>query len=220
MECGLLRGSPVASSSPPSVPTSPSRTRSRRTVGRGSRREAGFTILELMIVVILVGISAAVVGPTLMGTMSINRTNRCMQDIARLMRRARADAIGTGRAHLVDMPATGTERTFSVYRGDSSSCTRSAWGGIVGTDTPVDVVGTAEYAGGSFGVMTQITGPGGAPTRVCFEPDGDRFTGTTSLTVDAAELIITVLRTQSGANVGDPRRAILIPQFAAPRVFR
>ncbi|MFO0715042.1 MAG: hypothetical protein U0353_34710 [Sandaracinus sp.] len=179
-----------------------------------------------MIVVVIVGISAALVAPAMMRAMAINRTNRCQYDAARMFRSARASAIGTGRAHLVHMTPTSGDVRLDVYIGDSSSCARSGWTQIVGgAMAPVDRLWETDYTAGGHGVGLTFRNVGGgpAPQQVCFEPQGDRLTrtGTTGQFTRAATTVLFVItRLENGSNTGDPERQILLPQFGTPRVLR
>ncbi|GAB4204169.1 MAG: hypothetical protein OHK0013_18890 [Sandaracinaceae bacterium] len=188
------------------------------------RARAGFTLIELMLVVVLVGISAAMVAPSIMRTMASSRTGRCQYDVARLLRTARGNAIASGRAQLVDFdPGTGAMRV-NLYRGDSSSCARSAWGGIVGVDQPIDSVWAEDYSIGGHSVLVAVTAAGaGAPRQICFEPDGDRLDrpNTTGPFVRNAGLVTVAFdRIEPDGLSSDPQRRIIVPQFGAPRITR
>lgn len=178
-----------------------------------------------MIVVVLVGISAAMVAPSVMRTMASSRAGRCQYDVARLLRTARANAIATGRAQLVDFvdPGGGLLRT-NLYRGDSSSCARSDWTAIVGVDAPTDAVWAEDYSLAGHSVVMAVTAVGaGAPRQLCFEPDGDRLdrTGTTGVFTRNAGLVTVAFdRVEPGGLSGDPQRRIIVPQFGAPRITR
>ncbi len=177
-----------------------------------------------MIVVVLVGISAAMVAPSLMETMGISRTNRCQYDVARLLRRARADAIGTGRAHVVDFQTPGPAMEIEVYAGDSSSCQRSGWPLIVDIDAPRDVVFAGDYTAGGHGVRITLASPAGVPMQICFEPDGDRFERGDRVSVfQRLPGVITVNLDRTVPDdvlAGDVQRQIVVPQFGTPRVVR
>ncbi|MBN8616431.1 MAG: type II secretion system protein [Deltaproteobacteria bacterium] len=208
----------------PSTPSSrPSRARRRRPIGR---TEAGFTLIELMIVVVIIGISAALLAPAMSRSMSINRTNRCQYDAARLFRAARANAIGTGRAHLVHSVTTVGDYRLETYIGDSSSCARSGWAAIiVPATTPVDEVRETTYTTSSDGVRLGYQAAAGfaAPRQVCFEPQGDRYERpgvSGAFTLGPNTLVFTIDRLEAGALAGDPQRSILMPQFGTARVFR
>lgn len=180
-----------------------------------------------MIVVILVGISAAMIAPAMTRAMAINRTNRCQYDAARLFRSARASAIGTGRAHLVNRTGAAGGVALEVFIGDSSSCARSRWDAIVVPgNPPVDGFYEETYTASGHGVLVRyLTPASGAaiPTQVCFDPQGERHQRASvgGPFVRAREtLTFAIDRLENGAPAGDPQRAILLPQFGTPRVLR
>jgi prepilin-type N-terminal cleavage/methylation domain-containing protein len=200
---------------------------------KGSPRtsRAGFTLIELMIVVVIVGVTAALVAPAVMRTMGIARANRAQYDAARMFRAARTNAIGTGRAHLVELVPTAGNVQLNVYIGDSSSCSRSCWTGgacgaaIVGAAAPVDGIAESNYTRDPHGVlMRYLPGPGGTvPRQVCFEPQGERWqrAGTTGpFTRGTATLIFAIDRLEGGGMAGDPQRQVVMPQYGTARVLR
>lgn len=177
-----------------------------------------------MIVVVLIGISAAMVAPTMMRSMAISRATRCQHDFARMLRGARSEAIGTGRAQLVDIVYSATDVQMFVYTGDSSSCLRAAWPGIAGVMAPRDRVWQSDYDSGNTGVIVTVAATGfPQPRQICFEPDGDRFTRPNAVGVftrDPGVVTITLARHESGLTGIDVPRRIIVPQFGTPRVVR
>jgi prepilin-type N-terminal cleavage/methylation domain-containing protein len=66
-----------------------------------SRASAGFTIIELLISLVIIGIISAAVAPSLSEVLSDNRQVAATQNIVRLARRARSLALASGLAHLL-----------------------------------------------------------------------------------------------------------------------
>jgi prepilin-type N-terminal cleavage/methylation domain-containing protein len=90
---------------------------------RPSRRSRGFSLIELMVVIIIIGVIAALAVPT----MADARTDRHAYDdagqVMQLLREARTRAVARGAAELVVMSANGaTDRgTFALYEAVSAN---------------------------------------------------------------------------------------------------
>lgn len=69
----------------------------------------GYTILELMVVMVIILIIGAIVGPSLLGFWSNNRTKAAVDTVTARMADARGAAIGQGRAYKVCVSPDGTQ---------------------------------------------------------------------------------------------------------------
>jgi prepilin-type N-terminal cleavage/methylation domain-containing protein len=197
---------------------------------RRSRSE-GFTLLELMIVVTIIAVSAALAAPAITQAMSIARADRANHDVVRLVRQGRSEAMAYGRAYLLHVDRTGNGRV-ELWRGASSACRLENWGTTMGAGpcaspaTPggncVDYVDSLLYVVGGDGVTFSMPG---TLYDVCFQPNGDalvRTPGATGPFMDPplGSIEIDTTRFDSVGGTPDPQRGCLIPSAGAPRVLR
>jgi prepilin-type N-terminal cleavage/methylation domain-containing protein len=100
------------------------------------RQAAGFTLVELMISLVIIGIMAMAVAPSLTELLADNRQNSAAWDIVRLARRARGMATARGVAHLLLIRNTPNADganglgAILVYAGMNNKCAQTPWGPI------------------------------------------------------------------------------------------
>jgi prepilin-type N-terminal cleavage/methylation domain-containing protein len=95
-----------------------------------SRHSAGFTLIELMVVVSIVGISLMAFIPSFSHSMADRRAATATMELVRLARRARAESIGLQRAFLVNVDyglAPLQTARMVVLRGNSRLCDIEDW---------------------------------------------------------------------------------------------
>ncbi|HMJ53145.1 MAG TPA: prepilin-type N-terminal cleavage/methylation domain-containing protein [Polyangiaceae bacterium] len=157
--------------------------RSRRRVGR--RHTAGFTLLELMVVVILIGVLAALGVPSIAAQLRDRRTNQAAHEIALLYRQARSMAMGRGAAVLVrfDGSANGRIEVRESMDADpahcmslpATSCAAGNWNAASPLNRLVgafDVNGSGPYTSVKLAFFQADGTSAGNAVEVCFSPLG------------------------------------------------
>jgi prepilin-type N-terminal cleavage/methylation domain-containing protein len=93
------------------------------------RSAQGFSLLELMIVLVIIGVMSALVMPGLSEYLADTRTSGAAEDLVRLCRRTRSRVQETGLAHLLDYSATGSGNlgVATVWEGMNNHCAQTPW---------------------------------------------------------------------------------------------
>jgi prepilin-type N-terminal cleavage/methylation domain-containing protein len=142
---------------------------------RSRRREAGLTLLELMIVVTIIAVVAAAAAPTIGASFGERRSNETALDIVRLARRGRSEAVGYGRAYLLRFDAGGNG-AFELYRGDSNRCNNANWPAVIAGGCTAGNLACRDFVVANHrstaGQQIVISSEDGASIDFCFEPTG------------------------------------------------
>jgi type IV fimbrial biogenesis protein FimT len=150
-------------------------------------RRRGFTLIELMVVVVIIAILAAIAVPLFAARFTERRVQQSAQRVAELYRGARARALGRGAAIVV--AKTGT--TFQVLEGVQGSTLATAAGNATCGNLPTRGCITNNWGNvstnssiGTARVLSTFTLPTGttadtvfasgtpATLNVCFSPAG------------------------------------------------
>jgi prepilin-type N-terminal cleavage/methylation domain-containing protein len=96
---------------------------------RRGQATAAFTLVELMIAIVVMGVMAAAIAPSLSEVLADSRQGAAAQDLVRLSRRARALALGTGMAHLLRFQeaSSGNLGAIELYAGMNGRCLQTPW---------------------------------------------------------------------------------------------
>ena len=142
---------------------------------RSRRREAGLTLLELMIVVTIIAVVAAAAAPTIGASFGERRSHENALDIVRLARRGRSEAVGYGRAYLLRF-VSGGNGAFELYRGDSNRCNNADWPTVTGAGCTAGNLACRDFVVANHrstaGQQIVISSEDGAAIDFCFEPTG------------------------------------------------
>lgn len=190
------------------------------------RRAQGFTLLEAMIVVAIVGISAALAAPALSTAMADRRAGDATHSLVRIGARARSEAMVLGRAHVLAFDAADNGRAH-LWRGRTNLCNFNPWatltaGSCDGNPSCVDALDMATYDHGHHQVRMQLVS---TTPWLCFQPDGEVLfsVGATSrfnpLALGQQGVLVNIDRLAGGSAAG-VRRQVVFPLGGSPRIVR
>jgi prepilin-type N-terminal cleavage/methylation domain-containing protein len=204
------------------------------------RQHAGFTLLELMIAITIMGTMAALLAPGIGEFMADARAAGASEDLVRLSRHVRARAQETGLAHLlvytgIPGDAGGLGR-IRVYEGMNNHCRQTPWPQTVGGTAadghaPVDVLDLSSSSYNPVSnptiddanrqvIALRVANAIGAPDSavVCYEPSGATWQGTFTassigfaFTRQIAPITFTITRRVSGVTRGADRNVVFQP---------
>jgi prepilin-type N-terminal cleavage/methylation domain-containing protein len=212
---------------------------------RPSRSEEGFTVIELMIVVLIISVMAMLIGPGISEFISDTRAASAAEELVRLQRHIRARVEQTGLAHMMVFSAAGSNNlgTVTVWEGMNNHCSTTPWtqaltNGSANNHFPVEQVNMADYNPTSAGnaaandsnrFVIQLTAQTGVTTgnagtvvsafNLCFQPNGLTLLGTSATPWGFAQYVnpvtFFVRRTYNGTQHGVTRWVLYPPGGSA-----
>ena len=208
---------------------------------RGAR---GFSLIEVMTVVVIIGILTALALPQFVDRMRDRRTYQAAQEVSMVFRTARARALGRGAAQLVRYTASTTSQTFVTLEAVQSA----AGNNLFGTCGPLPVTSCfatpTQWAAGDPGnrqiaqliidaptgaypnIVTALTDINGPQTTydMCFTPTGRTFVrvgtvGAFASLVSVPTITVTRIDPSTTKQIGLQRNVLLPPNGAARLVL-
>jgi prepilin-type N-terminal cleavage/methylation domain-containing protein len=194
------------------------------------RQSAGFSLIELMVVVTIVGIMSAAIVPAMGDVLADHRAASAAMDVLRLARRARSLTLANGTAYMLtaqraDPASLGS---LTLVQGMNARCLQTLWNAAVGR--PGETIGLgagmAYYnpiAGGRplgtdanrqvIVLQPSIDGGNVVSVQICYQPNGEvyiqRAADATMLRQANTMLVtLTVTRTVAGVPHGQTREVI------------
>lgn len=186
-------------------------------------------MIELMTVVAIIAISAAIAAPTLSAAMAQRRANEAVFSVVRVGAEARAQAMSYGRAHLLIFQeasggASGNLGRVEVWRGTVNRCSANNWAAIVAgacetNPDCIDVVDMDRWTTMTHEVEMRVDGANAV--QLCYQSNGEMLVATAGVFAPVppagTEAVRVRFQRQRGGAAEGPERAVLFPIGAAPR---
>jgi type IV fimbrial biogenesis protein FimT len=195
----------------------------RRRCDQPSRAgSAGFTLLELMVVVIMIAVLVVLAVPSFARVMRDRRTSQAAHEVAMLFRGARARAMGRGTAVLVRFGATAgaveVREAQNIDTGNclslpASSCLTSVWTAgnagnrVVGSFDPSI---NAVFSNVALHFL-QSDGTESATADVCFTPLGRPYRRLAANGTFAPMTDVPYIEARPVDGIGLTRRVLVLP---------
>ncbi len=191
---------------------------------------AGFSLLELMIVVALIGVLAAMMAPNLTAARADAEAANATVNLVRLGSRARAHAMATNLAHLLAWtPDANGNDSIVLLRGMRPRCNMQTWdlNKLMAVETEnnntVLRVGRGNYTSGSMRLRLLPVNGAMNLIQICFQPNGDTLlrNGNAGIFLDniggVRDVLFNIFHEDTGGVAIGIRRQVIFPSSNVPR---
>jgi prepilin-type N-terminal cleavage/methylation domain-containing protein len=192
---------------------------------------AGFSMIELLISLTIIGIMSAAIAPSIGEMVADNRQASAAIDIVRIARKARALTISSGNAHLLRYQVgPGGLGMIELFSGMNNKCLQTPWaqaftapvGSRLRALETIDMAyynpktGSAPTVDDTGRQVVWVTGFVNAAAvnqvQICYQPDGDVYTAVPPATLarqqSASPLLFRVFRAVNGSSRGTVREIV------------
>lgn len=202
---------------------------------RRSKPERGFSLLELMVVVTIIGVLSALVLPSMTQAMRERHAQEAAVEIVDLLRELRSRSMYRGRAQTVLLRQVGTTLRVEAYEGTASSCRLSRFRLSAGTGfVAAEQIASMDFSEARYArddLATVISLPVGTTfLQICYTPMGNTFFTTTETSIESTAwsndngavgtggaFQVDVFQLRDGTQLG-VRRRVMIPLGGNPRL--
>lgn len=197
--------------------------------------QAGFTLVELMIVVVIIGIGAAMSAGGIANAFSEDRARRATRELVRLSRRARSDTVLFRVSHLMWLETGAGVNSATILRGTGPSCTNETWNTALNVERLNLADPNDTYAQDAWPARMRVFSNTNTTTEVaslavCYSPTGMMWSWSSvaSAALDATTgALLTQASGLGGYRVdivrtggGGVDRHVIFPQGGSARVMR
>ena len=201
------------------------------------RHADGFSLIELIFALAIIGIMTAAIAPSLSEVLADNREVSAAVDVVRIARKARALTSQTGNAHMLDFVQSDSNDlgVIHLYAGMNGKCRQTPtdqWAILIPSTTDrmhqVESINMAFYnpvlgnvpkaSDRNRQVIKLRARAGGNPetrVQICLQPDGDAYVATppsqTTLVRQSADVVLSVLRSVNDTPRGQDREIVFPP---------
>jgi prepilin-type N-terminal cleavage/methylation domain-containing protein len=193
---------------------------------------AGFSIVELLVSLVIIGIMSAAIAPSIGEVVADNRQAAASMDVVRLARKARALTLSTGNAYLLRYQAGQSGLgVIDLFAGMNNKCLQTPWTQAFNapansrlraietldmayynpkTGSPPTVDDTGRQVIAAVALVNAVTV---TQVQICYQPDGEVYTLVPPATTlarqqQALPVLVRLVRSINGTPHGQNREIV------------